>query len=45
MESQPQEPEFRKNPKNFHPYSLEVYILVILYCLQKVGDIPILYNY
>ena len=29
MESQPQNPEFRINPENFHPWGQEAYILAV----------------
>ena len=29
MESQPQNPEFRNNPENFHPYLLEVSVRLL----------------
>ena len=33
MESQPQNPEFRINPENFHPWEqdIDVYMLVITF--------------
>ena len=35
MESQPQNPEFRKIPENFHPYSMEILTLCLLGNLKK----------
>ena len=39
MESQPQNPEFRNNPENFHPCSLKNIIIIIKIIREHSGSV------
>ena len=41
MESQPQNPEFRNNPENFHPWlKSRVSIVLAFFCIKFYTDRP-----
>ena len=44
MESQPQNPEFRNNPENFHPCSGRVPVLQRPECCQSYTDLKLQYH-